>query len=257
MGWNGLKWVKMGWNGLRWVKMACVGLRGLSISLSEFQSSRSEFAGENLVILFPFFQGWTRGFRWGWSPLDCAGFDERWRRPGQGERLHLAPARVSQKKIKSNQKAKHILPSKRKPSNNSVTRTQPIVAGHGKGAKKTKGFGYHRRRLAVDGRPMSARAVCRRIDFGRLLPFFVLFRRFSFLSLVLFPFRRPTMKPEKNSNPIWKIKKKYAIITKTIDITRQNSVKPCKTMKKSCQTQRNPMKPSQFRLNPVKPNKTQ
>ena len=107
-----------------------------------------------------------------------------------------------QKKIKSNQKAKHILPSKRKPSNNSVTRTQPIVAGHGKGAKKTKGFGYHRRRLAVDGRPMSARAVCRRIDFGRLLPFFVLFRRFSFLSLVLFPFRRPTMKPEKNSNPI-------------------------------------------------------
>ena len=37
--------------------MACVGLRGLSISLSEFQSSRSEFAGENLVILFPFFQG--------------------------------------------------------------------------------------------------------------------------------------------------------------------------------------------------------
>ena len=244
MGWDGLKWLALGWEGFRsvWASFSRVGA-SLLVKIWSF--------------CFLFFRVEPAGFvRVGahWiapvSTNDGVGRVKAsvfiWRR--------LA---FPKKKIKSNKKAKHILPSKRKPSNNSVTRTQPIVAGHGKGAKKTKGFGYHRRRLAVDGRPMSARAVCRRIDFGRLLPFFVLFRRFSFLSLVLFPFRRPTMKPEKNSNPIWKIKKKYAIITKTIDITRQNSVKPCKTMKKSCQTQRNPMKPSQFRLNPVKPNKTQ
>ena len=138
MGWNGLKWVKMGWNGLRWVKMACVGLRGLSISLSEFQSSRSEFAGENLVILFHFFRVEPAGF---------VGVGAHWIAPvSTNDGVGRVKASVfiwrrlafPKKKIKSNKKAKHILPSKRKPSNNSVTRTQPIVAGHGKGAKKNE-----------------------------------------------------------------------------------------------------------------------